>query len=77
MNHFEGIVVGSVVRVLYDGAQCALMVVSDVNNYSLIGNDGPYKCKVTFLPVTNEFRFYAPIGPNRRSVLRNVKIEKV
>ena len=68
--------VGDVIRVVYHEAPTALMKVTRVNRHSFHGLDGEWQCKVTVVSDT-ELRFYGSLGPNRQTVLRNVRLQKI
>jgi hypothetical protein len=73
---FAGLKPGDVISIVYHGAPTSLMRVTKVRNYSLEGLDGEFKCRVTIVTPT-ELRFYGELGPNRETVLRGIRIEKV
>ncbi len=76
---FTGIAPGDALRILYHGTTAALITVTRINHYSLEGKDGEFPCKVTIvgpLQFAPELRFYAELGPNRQTVLRDVRIRK-
>lgn len=73
---FAGLSAGDLVQVLYDGAQAALIQITQVNRHSLEGIEGGFKCKVTLVSLW-DLRFYAELGPNRQTVLRPISLRKV
>lgn len=73
---FRDILPGDLLRVVYHGAPTALMRVTRVKQHALIGHEGGIACKVTKVG-DRELRFYAELGPNRQTVLRDVKLAKV
>jgi hypothetical protein len=75
--HFNDYKTGDIVSVIYHGAQCALVKLSEIKDWSMKGYDGEEECKITKVGISSELRFYATIGPNRQSVLRYVKLVKV
>lgn len=68
----EEVKVGDILRVIYHGAPTSLMQVTKVNKHSIEGLDGEHRCKITKVSET-DFRFYVELGPNRQTVLRNIR----
>ena len=73
---FAGLRPGSLVRVIYDGAPAALMVVARVKQHAIEGAEGEIPCRVTLVSPT-DLRFYAELSPSRQTVLRPVTIREV
>ncbi len=80
MIHSEGpfadIALEDLVGIRYHNAPAVLMRVTKINKHSIEGYDGMHKCKVTIVSPT-ELRCYCELGPDRQSVLRDVKLERL
>lgn len=75
-SRFKQFCAGDVCSVFYRGVVVALIQVTKINRYSMEGMDGEHPCKVTSVGDNSELRFYVESGPNRETVLRQVKLRR-
>lgn len=80
VKHAEGPLAGvrrgSILQVIYDGAQAALVEVTRVKAHAIECREGEIECKITVVS-PRDLRFYAKLSPVRTSCLRPIQIREV